>query len=52
MAMEDYYSKDGLLYRRVDDSIVELPEADRIAREHGFLYAERMVRALAAPEQQ
>lgn len=45
--MEDeYYAKDGLLWRRRDNTIVELPEADRVAREHGYLYVERMVKAL------
>ncbi len=37
-------TKDGLLYR--GGKIIELPEADKVAREHGFECAEAMVKAL------
>ena len=37
-------AKDGLLYR--DGKVVELPEADRLAQERGYPYAEQLVKAL------
>lgn len=37
-------TKDGLLFR--DGVVINLPEADEIARLHGYLHAEQMVRAL------
>jgi len=38
-------SKDGLLWR--NGAIIELPEADRVARQHGFDNAEQLVRHLS-----
>lgn len=38
-------SKDGLLYRH--GTIIDLPEADIVARLYGYLCAERLVQALA-----
>jgi len=40
----DYTAKNGLLFKGND--LIGLPQADMIARDHGFLYAERMVNAL------
>lgn len=37
-------TKNGLLY--CDDVIIELPEADKVARKFGFLYVERLVEVL------
>lgn len=34
-------TKKGLLYR--GDEMIVLPEADEVARKHGFMYAERFV---------
>jgi len=42
-------TKDGLLYR--NGKIIELPEADKVARDHGFLYAERFVKSLEKKEE-
>ncbi len=39
-------TKNGLLYR--DGKMIGLPEADRVAREHGYSYAEQLVRALVS----
>lgn len=41
-------TKDGLLYR--DGKVINLPEADWVALQHGHLYAERFVKALAAEQ--
>lgn len=38
-------SKDGLLW--VDGRVVDVHEADRLARLHGFAYAEQLVRAIS-----
>jgi hypothetical protein len=38
-------AKDGLLWR--NGRIIDLPEADRVAREHGFAYAEQLVKHLS-----
>jgi hypothetical protein len=38
-------AKDGLLWR--NGRIIELPEADLVAREHGFTYAEQFVKHLS-----
>lgn len=37
-------TKKGLLWR--DGRLIELPEADRVAIAHGYMCAERMVKAL------
>ena len=37
-------TKDGLLYR--NGKIIELPEADRVARQRGFTYAEHLIKHL------
>ena len=37
-------AKDGLLWR--NGKIIELPEADDVARRHGFAYAEQLVKHL------
>ncbi len=37
-------TKNGLLYRHGE--MIQLPEADIIAQEHGYQYAEHLVRAL------
>jgi hypothetical protein len=37
-------TKNGLLYR--GGEMIPLPEADQVAREHGYVYAEQFVRAL------
>jgi hypothetical protein len=37
-------TKDGLLWR--DGKIIDLPEADKVASEHGYDCAEQFVRAL------
>jgi hypothetical protein len=37
-------TKNGLLYR--DGEMVDLPEADNVARANGFLYVERLVKHL------
>jgi predicted lipoprotein with Yx(FWY)xxD motif len=42
--MSEYTTKNGLLYR--DGELVGLPEADQVASEHGYMFAERMVHAL------
>lgn len=39
-------AKDGLLWRH--GKIIPLPEADRVARDHGYQNAEQLVRALEA----
>jgi len=36
----------GLLWR--NGEVIPLPEADRVARAHGYQYAEQLVRALEA----
>jgi hypothetical protein len=38
------YTQNGLLYK--DRIMIDLPEADFIAQEHGFMYAEQLVRQL------
>ncbi len=40
-------AKDGLLWR--DGKVIPLPLADTVAREHGFLYAEQLVKSLEKP---
>jgi len=42
-------AKDGLLW--CNGEIVPLPLADRIAEEHGHTCAERLVKALEAPDE-
>jgi len=42
--MSEFTTKNGLLYR--DGELVCLPEADRVANEHGYMFVERMVHAL------
>lgn len=42
--LETITTRDGLLF--IDGRELELPEADQVAQRHGYLYAERMVRAL------
>jgi hypothetical protein len=37
-------AKNGLLYRY--GKVIDLPEADQIAREYGYQYAEQFVKAL------
>ncbi len=37
-------TKNGLLYR--DGKMIDLPEADKVAREHGYSFAEQLVKAL------
>jgi hypothetical protein len=37
-------SKEGLLWR--NGKFIPLPEADIVARKHGFVYAEQLVRYL------
>ena len=37
-------TKKGVLWR--DGKIINLPEADKVARDHGHLYAERFVKHL------
>lgn len=37
-------TKNGLLYR--NGKMIELPYADDVARKHGYMYAEQLVRAL------
>ncbi|KKL22463.1 hypothetical protein LCGC14_2406770 [marine sediment metagenome] len=37
-------TKNGLLYR--DGQMIPVPEADWIAREHGYQYAEQLVKKL------
>ena len=37
-------TKGGLLY--INDEMIPLPEADTIARNHGYVYAEQLVHAL------
>ena len=37
-------TKNGLLWR--DGKIINLPEADKVARKYGYLYAERFVKYL------
>lgn len=39
-----YTTENGLLY--CDGQSVQLPEADRIARQYGFMYVEQMVKHL------
>src|ERR1035437_933905 len=41
-------TKNGLLYRA--GKLIELPEADHVARNHGFVYAEQFVASLQAKE--
>jgi hypothetical protein len=41
-------TKGGLLY--LDNKIVGLPMADRLARAYGFVYAEQLVKALENKE--
>ena len=43
---EAFYAENGLLWRKVDDSLVELPEADYVAEKLGFICAERFVKEL------
>jgi 7-keto-8-aminopelargonate synthetase-like enzyme len=38
-------TKDGLLWR--DGKIIDLPEADAVARKYGFVYAEELVKAIS-----
>lgn len=40
----EVYTKNGLLYK--DRIMIDLPEADRVAQEHSFMYAEQLVRQL------
>ena len=40
----EVYTQNGLLYR--DKVIIDLPEADFVAQEHGFVYAEDLVKHL------
>jgi hypothetical protein len=48
---DGYTAKGGLLWE--DGRIVPLPRADTVARYYGYLYVERLVKALAAlPEEQ
>ena len=42
--MDKITTHDGLLWR--NDTVIELPEADMVAREHGFNCAEEMVREM------
>ncbi len=42
---DGYRSKDGLIWK--NGEIVELPEADIVANKYGYMYAERLVTALA-----
>ncbi len=44
MQPENITTKNGLLYR--DKKIIPLPEADRVAREHGYQYAEQFMKEL------
>jgi hypothetical protein len=41
----DVTTNGGLLYR--DGKLIDLPEADLVARDHGYIYAEQLVKALA-----
>lgn len=41
-------AKDGLLWR--NGKIIDLPEADAMARKHGFMYAEQLVKHLVEKE--
>jgi hypothetical protein len=41
---ENITTKNGLLYK--DDRMIPLPEADIVAHEYGFMWAERMVKHL------
>jgi len=41
-------TKNGLLFR--GDEMIVLPEADEVARKHGFMYAERFVAYLEEKE--
>jgi hypothetical protein len=43
-AGENITTKEGLLWR--DGKIIDLPEADRVARKNGFLYAEQFIKYL------
>lgn len=43
-------TRDGLLIR--NEEIIPLPEADRVAEAHGFICAERMVKALEVKQKQ
>lgn len=40
----EVYTQNGLLYR--DKIVIDLPEADLVAKDHGFEYAEQLVRHL------
>jgi hypothetical protein len=44
----DITTKNGLLFR--GDEMIVLPEADEVARQHGFMYAERFVAYLEEKE--
>ena len=44
-AADTITTRDGLLYR--NEAIIELPEADQVARAHGYGCAEQFVKALA-----
>lgn len=48
MEKEKITSKDGLLYRgdNTGKNYIPLPEADRVARSYGFMYAEQLVKHL------
>lgn len=37
-------TKDGLLY--INDQMIPLPEADTVARNHGYQYVEQLIEAL------
>ena len=41
-------AKDGLLW--LNGEVVDLPFADALAREHGYQYAEQLVKALGGKE--
>ncbi len=45
----DITTKNGLLYR--NGKVIPLPEADKVADEYGYMYAERLVEALENGEQ-
>lgn len=42
--MGEITTKGGLLWE--GGRVIDLPRADQVAREHGFEYAERMVKSL------
>lgn len=49
-AEEKITTSDGLLWRK--GAVIPLPEADDVARGHGYQHAEQMVRALEAQARQ